>query len=306
LLVLFNEISVHDRRVRLREALGQDRLLRFPGAYSPLVAMLIQELGFDGVYVSGAVIANDLGLPDIGLTTLSEVSRRARAISRVTALPAIVDVDTGFGEPMNVARTVQELDELGLAGCHLEDQINPKRCGHLEGKQVVDTAEMIKKIRAAIAARHDPDFVVMARTDARGVEGLAAAIERARAYVDAGAEVIFPEGLVDAGEFEAFRGAIDVPLLANMTEFGKSELLSVQTLEDLGIDLVIYPVTAQRLAMGAVEAGLRRLRDEGTQEGLLDRMQDRKRLYELVRYADYETFDQNVYDFGGTAAHGRQ
>jgi methylisocitrate lyase len=268
--------------------------------------MLIQELGFDGVYVSGAVIANDLGLPDIGLTTLSEVSRRARAISRVTALPAIVDVDTGFGEPMNVARTVQELDELGLAGCHLEDQINPKRCGHLEGKQVVDTAEMIKKIRAAIAARHDPDFVVMARTDARGVEGLAAAIERARAYVDAGAEVIFPEGLVDAGEFEAFRGAIDVPLLANMTEFGKSELLSVQTLEDLGIDLVIYPVTAQRLAMGAVEAGLRRLRDEGTQEGLLDRMQDRKRLYELVRYADYETFDQNVYDFGGTAAHGRQ
>jgi methylisocitrate lyase len=305
-LVLFNEITVHDRRVRLREALGQDRLLRFPGAYSPLVAMLIEELGFDGVYVSGAVIANDLGLPDIGLTTLSEVSRRARAIARVTALPAIVDVDTGFGEPMNVARTVQELDELGLAGCHLEDQINPKRCGHLEGKQVVDTAEMIKKIRAAIAARHDPDFVVMARTDARGVEGLAAAIERARAYVDAGAEVIFPEGLVDAGEFEAFRGAIDVPLLANMTEFGKSELLSVQTLEDLGIDLVIYPVTAQRLAMGAVEAGLRRLRDEGTQEGLLDRMQDRKRLYELVRYADYETFDQNVYDFGGTAAHGRQ
>jgi len=304
--VLFNEISVHDRRVRLREALGQDRLLRFPGAYSPLVAMLIQELGFDGVYVSGAVIANDLGLPDIGLTTLSEVSRRARAISRVTALPAIVDVDTGFGEPMNVARTVQELDELGLAGCHLEDQINPKRCGHLEGKQVVDTAEMIKKIHAAIAARHDPDFVVMARTDARGVEGLDAAIERARAYVDAGAEVIFPEGLVDAGEFEAFRSAIDVPLLANMTEFGKSELLSVRTLEDLGIDLVIYPVTAQRLAMGAVEAGLRRLRDEGTQEGLLGRMQDRERLYELVRYADYETFDQNVYDFGGTGAHGRQ
>lgn len=301
--MLFNEVDAHVQRVRLREALARDRLLRFPGAFSPLVAMLVEELGFDGVYVSGAVIANDLGLPDIGLTTLSEVASRARAISRVTALPAIVDVDTGFGEPMNVARTVQELDELGLAGCHLEDQVNPKRCGHLEGKQVVKNEEMIKKIGAALEARHDADFLVIARTDARGVEGLDAAIERARAYVDAGAEMIFPEGLVDAGEFEAFRRAIDVPLLANMTEFGKSELLSVRTLEDLGIDLVIYPVTTQRLAMGAVEAGLTRLRDEGTQEGLLDRMQDRGRLYELVRYKDYETFDQNVYDFGRGTSH---
>lgn len=302
--MLFNEVDAHVQRVRLHEALGQDRLLRFPGAFSPLVAMLVEELGFDGVYVSGAVIANDLGLPDIGLTTMSEVAGRARAISRVTALPAIVDVDTGFGEPMNVARTVQELDELGLAGCHLEDQVNPKRCGHLEGKQVVETEEMIKKIRAALEARHDPDFLVMARTDARGVEGLDAAIERARAYVDAGAEMIFPEGLADAREFEAFRRAIEVPLLANMTEFGKSELLSVQTLEELGVDLVIYPVTTQRLAMRAVEAGLTRLRDEGTQEGLLDQMQDRERLYELVRYKDYETFDQNVYDFGGATSHG--
>lgn len=301
--MLFNEVDAHVQRVRLREALAQDRLLRFPGAFSPLVAMLIEELGFDGVYVSGAVVANDLGLPDIGLTTMSEVAGRARAISRVTALPAIVDVDTGFGEPMNVARTVRELDELGLAGCHLEDQVNPKRCGHLEGKQVVATEEMIQKIRGALEARHDPAFLVMARTDARGVEGLEAAIDRARAYVDAGAEMIFPEGLADAGEFEAFRRAIDVPLLANMTEFGKSELLSVQTLEDLGVDLVIYPVTAQRLAMGAVEAGLTRLRDEGTQQGLLDQMQDRERLYELVRYKDYETFDQNVYDFGGAATH---
>ena len=258
--MLFNEVDAHVQRVRLHEALGQDRLLRFPGAFSPLVAMLVEELGFDGVYVSGAVIANDLGLPDIGLTTMSEVAGRARAISRVTALPAIVDVDTGFGEPMNVARTVQELDELGLAGCHLEDQVNPKRCGHLEGKQVVETEEMIKKIRAALEARHDPDFLVMARTDARGVEGLDAAIQRARAYVDAGAEMIFPEGLADAQEFEAFRRAIEVPLLANMTEFGKSELLSVQTLEELGVDLVIYPVTTQRLAMRAVEAGLTRLR----------------------------------------------
>lgn len=302
--MLFNEVTAAEKRERFREALAGDRLLRFPGAFSPLVAMLIEELGFDGVYVSGAVIANDLALPDIGLTTMPEVAGRARAISRVTALPAFVDVDTGFGEPMNVARTVQELDELGLAGCHLEDQVQPKRCGHLEGKQVVETEEMVKKVRAAIEGRHDPNFLIMARTDARGVEGLDEAIERAKAYVDAGAEMIFPEGMADAGEFEAFRRAIDVPLLANMTEFGKSELLSVETLESIGIDLVIYPVTSLRLAMGAVERGLTQLRDEGTQEGLLDEMQTRERLYELVRYADYETFDQDVYDFADGGGDG--
>jgi methylisocitrate lyase len=266
--------------------------------------MLVEELGFDGVYVSGAVIANDLGLPDIGLTTLSEVAGRARAIGAATALPAIVDVDTGFGEPINLARTVRELEELGLAGCHLEDQVNPKRCGHLDDKEVVPTADMVRRVRAAVEARRDPDFLIIARTDARGPEGLDAAIERARAYVDAGAEMLFPEGLADEREFEAFRAAFEVPLLANMTEFGKSRLLGVRTLEELGVDLVIYPVTALRLAMGAVEEGLTTLRDEGSQEGLLERMQDRQRLYELLRYEDYARFDQGVADAAVGAGEG--
>jgi methylisocitrate lyase len=265
--------------------------------------MLIEELGFEGLYVSGAVVANDLGLPDIGLTTLPEVAGRARAMAAATSLPSIVDVDTGFGEPINMARTVRELEDLGLSGCHLEDQVNPKRCGHLDDKEVVSTEDMVLRVRAAVTARTDPDFLIIARTDARGVEGIDAAIERAKAYVDAGAEMVFPEGLADEGEFERVRAALDVPLLANMTEFGKSKLLSAQTLEDLGMDLVIYPVTAFRLAMGAVEDGLTRVRDEGTQEGLLDAMQERQRLYELLGYGEYAEFDQGVAD-AGVGAHG--
>jgi methylisocitrate lyase len=285
------------KRAALRAGLASGRLLRMPGAFSPLVARLVEELGFDGAYVSGAVVAADLGLPDVGLTTMTEVARRARQIAAATSLPVLADADTGFGGPLNAARTVAELDDLGLAGCHLEDQVNPKRCGHLDGKEMVPVADMVRRVQAAVAARRDPAFLVIARSDARAVEGLEGLLERARAYVDAGAEMLFPEALADEREFEAVRRAVDVPLLANMTEFGRSKLLDARTLADLGVNLVIYPVTGLRLAMAAVEDGLRRLRDDGTQAGLVDRMQTRARLYELLGYGDYAAFDQDVYDF---------
>ncbi len=289
--------SPNAKRRRLREDLASGRLLRAPGAMNPLTAVLIQELGFDAAYVSGAVIAADLALPDIGLTTLPEVVGRGHQIARVTDLPTIIDADTGFGEPMNAARTVQSLEDAGIAGCHLEDQVDPKRCGHLDGKTVTDTATMVRRIRAAVSARRDGDFVICARTDAAAVEGLDAAIERAKAYVDAGADMVFPEAMRSPADFEAFRKAVDVPLLANMTEFGKSELLTVEQLESLGLNLVIYPVTTLRLAMGAVEDGLRTIREEGTQAGLVDRMQTRKRLYELLDYPAYNAFDGDVFNF---------
>ncbi|OAA29572.1 methylisocitrate lyase [Frankia sp. EI5c] len=295
--MLHARTPAHTRRAAFRDALSAGRLLRFPGAFNPLTAVLITELGFDGVYISGAVLAADLALPDIGLTTLTEVAGRAGQIARVTDLPALVDADTGFGEPMNVARTVQTLEDAGLAGCHLEDQVNPKRCGHLDGKTVVSTAEMVRRIGAAVAARRDANFVICARTDARGPEGLDGALDRARAYADAGADLIFPEAMADVREFEAVRRAVDVPILANMTEFGKSELLTTRALESAGVNLVIYPVTLLRLAMGAAEDGLRRILAEGTQAGLVDRMQTRARLYELLDYPAYNTFDTNIFDF---------
>lgn len=295
--MLFSTRAPTEKRKAFRSALKSGKLLRFPGAFSPLVSLLIEEQGYDGIYISGAVLANDLGLPDIGLTTLTEVSQRGRAIARVTSLPAIIDIDTGFGEPMNAARTIQELEELGLAGCHLEDQINPKRCGHLDGKGLVETSVMLKKIKAASNAKKDPNFLLIARTDARASEGLDQAIDRAKAYIDAGAEMIFPEALQDEKEFEAFRKAVSVPLLANMTEFGKSKLLNRQKLENLGYNLVIYPVTSLRLAMKAVEDGLAEIRDQGTQEHLLPKMQERKRLYEILRYEEYNQFDQSVFNF---------
>ncbi len=295
--MLFAKKSPAEKRADFRKALASGTLQRFPGVFSPLVAMLIAEQGFDGVYISGAVLANELGLPDIGLTTLSEVAQRGRQIARVTELPAIIDVDTGFGEPMNAARTVQELEEMGLTGCHLEDQVNPKRCGHLSNKVIVTRDEMVRKVRAAADARRDPNFVIIARTDSREPEGLDAAIDRAKAYVDAGADMIFPEALADVSEFEAFRKAIDAPLLANMTEFGKSPLLGAGRLQTLGYNVVIYPVTALRLAMKAIEDAYAQLHRDGTQSALIDRMMTRKRLYELLRYEDYAAFDRDVFNF---------
>lgn len=289
--------SPEQKRAQLRAGLESGRLQRFPGAFSPLVAKLVAELGFDGVYVSGAALSADLGLPDIGLTTLTEVSGRGAQIAAVTELPTLIDADTGFGEPLNAARTVTMLEDAGLAGCHLEDQVNPKRCGHLDGKAVVPVDEMVRRLRAAVSARRDPNFVVCARTDAAAIEGLPAAIERARAYADAGADLIFTEALQSPTEFQRFRAALDTPLLANMTEFGKSPLLSAGRLADIGYNVVIYPVTTLRLAMHAVEAGLREIADTGTQSGLLDRMQHRSRLYQLLRYADYNHFDSDIYNF---------
>ena len=290
-------ITAAAKRETFRAGLASGSLLRMPGAFSPLVARIVQETGFDGVYVSGAALSADLALPDIGLTTLTEVAARGGAIAQGTDLPTLIDADTGFGEPLNAARTVRVLEQAGLAGLHLEDQVNPKRCGHLDNKAVVTVAEMIGRIRAAVDARTDPNFVICARTDARSVEGLAAAIDRSKAYADAGADMIFAEALADESEFEAFRSGVQIPLLANMTEFGKSKLLDAATLEKLGFNVVIYPVTTLRIAMGAVEAGLRTIAATGTQESVVEMMQTRARLYELLDYAEYNQFDSTVFNF---------
>jgi methylisocitrate lyase len=295
--MLHSTVTAADKRRNLREALASGQLLRFPGAFNPLSARLIQEKGMDGVYISGAVLSADLGLPDIGLTTINEVADRSRQISRMTDLPAIVDADTGFGEPMNVARSVQLLEDAGLAGLHIEDQVNPKRCGHLDGKQVVDEDTALKRIRAAVDARRDPNFLVMARTDIRAVEGLPAAIDRAKALVDAGADAIFPEAMADLGEFEAMRAAVDVPLLANMTEFGKSDLFTFAQLADVGMNIVIYPVSLLRMAMGAAERALDALNEHGSLTSVVPQMQTRARLYELLDYESYNRFDSSVFNF---------
>jgi methylisocitrate lyase len=295
--MLYSDVSPAQKRADLRAALAKGELLRFPGAFNPLSARLIAEKGFEGVYISGAVIAADLGLPDIGLTTLTEVAGRAQQIARMTGLPAIVDADTGFGEPMNVARTVQALEDAGVAGLHIEDQVNPKRCGHLDGKSVVDGDTAVKRIKAAVSARRDANLLIMARTDIRAVEGLDAAIDRAKALVDAGADAIFPEAMRDLTEFEAMRAAIDVPLLANMTEFGKSELFTNQQLAGVGMNIVIYPVSLLRLAMGAAERGLDTILAEGSLNAEVQNMQTRARLYELLDYEAYNTFDTSVFNF---------
>jgi methylisocitrate lyase len=295
--MLFPAKTAAEKRAAFSTGLRSGKLLCFPGAFSPLVALEVERQGFDGVYISGAALSADLALPDIGLTTLSEVAQRGRQIARVTALPSIIDIDTGFGETMNAARTIQEIEEMGLAGCHLEDQVNPKRCGHLDNKTIVERGEMVRKVKAAVQSRRDPNFMVFARTDARASEGLDAAIERAKAYAGAGADAIFPEALQDETEYAAFRAAIDLPLLANITEFGKTPLLSARQLEDLGYNIMILPATALRLAMKAVHDGLAEIRRHGTQAGIIDRMQTRAELYALLRYEDYNGFDQSVFNF---------
>ena len=295
--MLYATTPAAEKRRLLRERLASGELMRFPGAFNPLSARLIEQKGFDGVYVSGAVLAADLGLPDIGLTTLTEVAGRGQQIARMTELPAIIDADTGFGEPMNVARTIQSLEDAGLAGAHIEDQVNPKRCGHLDGKSVVDEHTATRRIRAAVDARRDPNFLIMARTDIRAAEGPAAAVERAKALVDAGADAIFPEAMRDLAEFEAMASALDVPILANMTEFGKSELFSVDQLRDAGVGIVIWPVSLLRIAMGAAGRALDTLTEEGHLTSRLDEMQHRADLYDLIDYEGYSHFDTNVYTF---------
>lgn len=295
--MLYATTTPEDKRRIFRERLSSGELLRFPGAFNPLSARLIEQKGFDGVYISGAVLSADLGLPDIGLTTLTEVAGRAKQIARMTELPALVDADTGFGEPMNVARTIQELEDAGLAGMHIEDQVNPKRCGHLDGKQVVDESTALKRIRSAADARRDDNFLIMARTDIRAVDGLDAAVDRAKKLVDAGADAIFPEAMRDLSEFEAIRKAVDVPILANMTEFGKSELFTSAQLADVGINIVIWPVSLLRIAMGAAGRALDTLTDEGSLTSKLGEMQHRADLYELIDYEGYNHFDTSVFNF---------
>ena len=295
--MLYAQTPAAEKRRILRERLAAGELLRFPGAFNPLSARLIEQKGFEGVYISGAVLSADLGLPDIGLTTLTEVAGRGQQIARMTDLPALIDADTGFGEPMNVARTIQTLEDAGIAGAHIEDQVNPKRCGHLDGKQVVDADTALKRIRAAVDARRDPNFLIMARTDIRAVEGLGAAIDRAKALVDAGADAIFPEAMRDLAEFEAVAKAVDVPVLANMTEFGKSELFAVDALRDAGVQIVIWPVSLLRMAMGAAGRALDTLNEEGHLTSKLGEMQHRADLYDLLDYEAYNHFDQSVFNF---------
>jgi methylisocitrate lyase len=283
-----------EKRLDLVKKLKSKKLLRFPGAYNPLCAKLIAEIGFDGVYISGGVMSNDLGLPDIGLTTLDQVSYRANQISRVTDLPTIVDADTGF---KNCSETVRILENKGLAGCHIEDQIAEKRCGHLDNKELISKESMVKKIKDSVKARTDKNFLIIVRTDANTVEGMDKTLERIKAYEDAGADMIFPEAMKDEKEFEKVRKISKGFLLANMTEFGKSKLLDKNQLENLGYNLVIYPVTTQRLAMQNVEIGLKSIFRDGHQNNIIDKMQTRKRLYELVEYEKYNTPDKKITDF---------
>lgn len=295
--MLHSTLTASAKRAAFRARLASGELLRMPGAFNPLSAMLIERKGFEGVYISGAVLSADLGLPDIGLTTLTEVAARGAQIARVTDLPTLIDADTGFGEPMNVARTVQVLEDAGVSGMHLEDQVNPKRCGHLDGKEVVDETTALKRIRAAVAARRDPDFLIMARTDIRGVDGLQAAVDRAKALADAGADAIFPEAMDSLEEFAAIRAAVDVPILANMTEFGKSQLFTHEQLAGVGVNVVIHPVSLLRLAMGAAGRALDVLADQGTLAPVVADMQTRADLYDLIDYEGYASFDAGVYTF---------
>ncbi len=271
----FTKKNNTEKRIELKNKLKENKILKFPGAYNPLTAKLITEIGFDGVYISGAVMSNDLGLPDIGLTSLKEVSYRANQISRVTDLPSIVDADTGF---KNCKKTIETFENLGLTGCHIEDQIDEKRCGHLDNKEIITIKEMVKKIKLCVSSRKDKNFLIIARTDANTVEGIEKTIDRIKAYEDAGADVIFPEAMKDEKEFEKIRKNSKVCLLANMTEFGKSKLISASELENLGYNIVIYPVTTQRLAMKNVEDGLRDIFKDGHQNNIIDKMQTRKSL----------------------------
>lgn len=294
--MIFPVQTPEEKRKNLRERLKQSSCLRFVGSFSPLVSALIEEKGFEGIYVSGAVVSGDQGWPDVGLTTLNEVTERAETLTRLSNLPSLADGDTGFGSAMNCARLVAEMEQRGLSGVHIEDQGYPKRCGHLEGKKLVSIEEMVCRIQSAVKARKDKNFLTIARTDARGTDDMAEALKRAKAYQAAGADMIFPEALHTVREFEEFRSQISLPLLANMTEFGKTDLIPHKVFEKIGYNIVIYPVSTFRLALKAVEEGLDALSRDG-QAQLISRMQTRDRLYQLLQYKNYENFDKNIFDF---------
>lgn len=271
------------------------KTIAIPGVFNALVARMAERLGFEAGYLSGGALSASLGLPDVGLVTLTEFVEQARSIVQATKLPLLCDADTGFGEALNVERCVQLFESAGVAGIHLEDQHLPKRCGHLSGKSLVEPEVMAAKLRAAVAARRDPSFVIIARTDARGVTGFDDAVQRARQYVEAGADAIFPEALESAEEFAAFARAVPAPLLANVTEFGRSPILDLATLASLGYRMVLYPLTAFRVALRSAERALTDLRDRGHQRELLPDMLTRAALYDLLGYEDYEARDRSYF-----------
>ena len=290
----FIEKNAEQKRIDLDNKLKSKKILRIPGAYNPLTAKLIEEIGYDGVYVSGGVMSNDLGYPDIGLTTLNDVSKRSEQIARVTNLPTVVDIDTGF---KSCKETIETFENYGITSVHIEDQVERKRCGHLDNKELISSKQMTKKIKECVSSKKDKNFKIIARSDAKNVEGLDKMIDRCKSYIDAGAEIVFPEALKDESEFEKVRKSLDCYLLANMTEFGKSKLLNYKDLENLGYNIVIYPVTTQRLAMKNVEDGLRAIFDDGHQNNIIDKMQTRQRLYELIEYEKYNSLDEKIYNF---------
>ncbi len=278
----------------LLRSLWQDGPVFMPGVYDGISAVSALGAGASALYLTGAGLTNSrLGVPDVALATLTEFAQAAAAVCAVTGLPVLSDADTGFGGAWNAYRTVGEMERAGLAGIHLEDQMHPKRCGHLDGKSLVPAEEMVAKVRAAVEAKRDPAFVVCARTDARGVEGLSEAVERAKRYVDAGADAVFPEGLASEEEFESFRTALPgVPLLANMTEFGKTPLIPFSRFAEMGYQMVIFPMTGFRLALRALDEGYAELLATGTQAGMLEKMRTRGELYERIEYAEYDAADR--------------
>lgn len=270
-----------------------------PGAFNALSALTAYKSGAKAVYLSGGAMTNcHLGAPDIGLMTLNEMADIAARSCQAAPIPMICDADTGFGESWNVVRTVIEMERAGLAGIHLEDQVMPKRCGHLDGKALITRDAMEEKIRAAVSAKRDPDFLIIARTDARNVEGLSSAVERAKAYIQAGADAIFPEGLSTEEEFAEFRTKVDVPLLANMTEFGRTPLISAKRFEELGYQMVIFPVSAMRVMLKSIQDFYSDLLSTGTQSDWIEKMRTRADLYEIIDYQDYQgaevTWSENL------------
>jgi methylisocitrate lyase len=269
--------------------------IAIPGVFNALLARIAERLGFQAVYLSGGALSAGCGVPDVGLLSLTEFTDEAQRIAQAASLPLLCDADTGFGEALNVERTVRQFESAGAAGIHLEDQQLPKRCGHLSGKQLVEPQVMAAKIRAAVAARRDPDFVIMARTDARGVTGFDEAVTRARLYLQAGADVIFPEALESVEEFAKFAKEVSAPLLANMTEFGKSPNLDLATLGKLGYRMVLFPLTAFRVAMKAAEETLAELQRSGHQKNAIERMMSRAELYDVLDYKGYEERDRRFF-----------
>lgn len=273
----------------------QNGIVVMPGVFNGISAKLAQEAGFEAIYISGAGLANGIAaMPDIGLLTMTEVQTQASYIVDSVNIPSVIDGDTGFGETVNVMRMVRGFEGIGIAGVHIEDQEIPKKCGHLAGKRMVSPQAMVEKIAAAVEARRDPYFFIIARTDARDVEGLNKAIERAHLYLEAGADAIFPEALESKEEFTLFRKEINAPLLANMTEFGKTPYFVVKEFEDMGYNMVIFPLTAFRVMLKSVKDALQRLKSEGTQKEMVSEMLTRKELYELIGYKDYERADKII------------